>query len=90
MCVVNVSFLKKSLNVSNKITQSIYAELYHVSEKAMAPRSSTIAWKIPWTGEPGGLPSVGSHTVGHDRSDLAAAAAAAAPCRLSENKGQFS
>ena len=88
MCVVNVSFLKKSLNVSNKITQSIYAELYHVSEKAMAPRSSTIAWKIPWTGEPGGLPSVGSHTVGHDRSDLAAAAAA--PCRLSENKGQFS
>ena len=35
-------------------------------EKAMAPHSSTIAWKIPWTGEPGGLQSVGSHRVGHD------------------------
>ena len=36
------------------------------SEKAMAPHSSTLAWKIPWTAEPGGLPSVGSHRVGHD------------------------
>ena len=35
-------------------------------EKAMATHSSTLAWKIPWTGEPGGLPSVGSHRVGHD------------------------
>ena len=42
----------------------------------MAPHSSTLAWKIPGTGEPGGLPSMGSHRVGHDRSDLAAAAAA--------------
>ena len=32
----------------------------------MAPHSSTLAWKIPWTEEPGGLPSVGSHRVGHD------------------------
>ena len=44
----------------------------------MAPHSSTLAWKIPWTEEPGGLPSMGSHRVGHDWSDLAAAAAAAA------------
>ena len=36
------------------------------SEKAMAPHSSTLAWKIPWTEEPGGLPSMGSHRVGHD------------------------
>ena len=35
-------------------------------EKAMAPHSSTLAWTIPGTGEPGGLPSVGSHRVGHD------------------------
>ena len=35
-------------------------------EKAMAPHSSTLAWKIPWTEEPGGLPSLGSHGVGHD------------------------
>ena len=45
-------------------------------EKAIAPHSSTLAWKIPGTAEPGGLPSMGSHRVGHDRSDLAAAAAA--------------
>ena len=36
------------------------------SEKAMAPHSSTLAWRSPWTEEPGGLPSVGSHRVGHD------------------------
>ena len=36
------------------------------SEKAMAPHSSTLAWKIPWTEEPGGLQSMGSQRVGHD------------------------
>jgi len=36
------------------------------SEKAMAPHSSTLAWKIPWTEEPGGLKSMGSLRVGHD------------------------
>ena len=35
-------------------------------EKAMALHSSTFAWKIPWMEEPGGLPSMGSHRVGHD------------------------
>ena len=35
-------------------------------EKAMAPHSSTLAWKIPWTAEPGGLQSMGSLRVGHD------------------------
>ena len=43
----------------------------------MATHSSVLAWRISGTGEPGGLPSMGSHRVGHDRSDLAAAAAAA-------------
>ena len=37
-----------------------------VSEKAMAPHSSTLAWKIPWMEEPGGLQSMGSLRVGHD------------------------
>ena len=46
-------------------------------EKAMATHSSVLAWRIPGTGDPGGLPSMGSHRVGHDWSDLAAAAAAA-------------
>ena len=40
----------------------------------MATHSSVLAWRIPGTGEPGGLPSMGSHRVGHGWSDLAAAA----------------
>ena len=51
---------------------------FHALEKEMATHSSGLAWRIPGTGEPGRLPSMGSHRVGHDRSDLAAAAAAAA------------
>ena len=39
----------------------------------MATHSSVLAWRIPGTGEPGGLPSMGSHRVGHNWSDLAAA-----------------
>ena len=46
----------------------------------MAPHSSVLAWRVPGAGEPGGLPSVGSHSVGHDWSDLAAAAAATSGC----------
>ena len=44
-------------------------------EKAMGLHSSTVAWKIPWMEEPDRLQSMGSHRVGHDWSDLAAAAA---------------
>ena len=40
----------------------------------MATHSNVLAWRIPGTGEPGGLPSMGSHRVGHDWSDLAAVA----------------
>ena len=50
--------------------------LFWGGSKAMAPHSSSLAWKIPRTEEPGGLQSMGSHRVGHDWSDLAAAAAA--------------
>ena len=39
---------------------------FHALEKEMATHSSVLAWKIPGTGEPGGLPSVGSHRVGHN------------------------
>ena len=46
---------------------------FHALEKAMATHSSVLAWRIPGTGEPGGLPSMGSHRVGHDWSDLAVA-----------------
>ena len=48
---------------------------FHALEKEMATHSSILAWRIPRMGEPGGLPSMGSHRVGHDRSDLAVAAA---------------
>ena len=48
---------------------------FHALEKERATHSSVVAWRIPGTGEPGELPSMGSHRVGHDWSDLAAAAA---------------
>ena len=48
---------------------------FHALEKEMATHSSVLAWRIPGTGEPGGLPSMGLHRVSHDWSDLAAAAA---------------
>ena len=48
---------------------------FHALEKEMATHSSVLAWRIPGTGEPGGLRSVGSHRVGHNWSDFAAAAA---------------
>ena len=48
---------------------------FHALEKEMATHSSVLAWRIPGMGEPGGLPSMGSHTVRHNWSNLAAAAA---------------
>ena len=48
---------------------------FHALEKEMATHSSVLAWRISGTGEPGGLSSLGSHRVGHNWSDLAAAAA---------------
>ena len=49
---------------------------FHALEKEMTTHSSVLAWRIPGMGEPGGLPSLGSHRVRHNWSDLAAAAAA--------------
>ena len=48
---------------------------FHALEKEMATHSSILAWRIPGTGKPDGLPSMGSHRVGHNWRDLAAAAA---------------
>ena len=47
---------------------------FHALEKEITTHSSVLTWRIPGTAEPGGLPSMGSHRVGHDWSDLAAAA----------------
>ena len=60
-----------SLSITN--SQSLL-KLRSIEEKAMATHSSTLAWKMPWMEEPGGLQSMGSHRVRHDWSDLAAAA----------------
>ena len=46
---------------------------FHALEKELATHSSVLAWRIPGTEEPGGLPSMGLHRVGHDWSNLAAA-----------------
>ena len=54
---------------------------FHALEKEMATHSSVLAWRIPGTEEPGGLPSVGSHRVRHDWRDLAAAAVVIWSCQ---------
>ena len=56
---------------------SLFTFHFHALEKEMATHSSVLAWRIRVTEEPGGLPSMGSHRVGYNWSDLAAAAAAA-------------
>ena len=63
-----------SLRVGHDFTFTFH---FHALEKEMATHSSILAWRIPGTGEPGRLPSMGSHRAGHDWSDSAAAAAAA-------------
>ena len=64
--------------LKKKQKENFYLAIFNVGnlEKEMATHSSVFAWRIPGTGEPGGLPSMESHRVGHDWSDLAAAAAA--------------
>ena len=59
-----------------RLSNFTFTFLFHALEKETATHSSVLAWRIPGTGEPGGLPSLGLHGVGHDWSDLAAAAAA--------------
>ena len=49
-----------------RLSDFIFTFHFHVLEKEMAPHSSVLAWRIPGTGEPGGLPSTGLHRVGHD------------------------
>ena len=49
-----------------KVSCKVSYPLMSYMEKAMAPHSSTLAWKIPWTEEPGRLQSMGSRRVGHD------------------------
>ena len=56
-----------------RLSDFTFTSHFHALEKEMATHSSVLAWRIPGVGEPGGLTSMDSHRVGHDRSDLAAA-----------------
>ena len=56
-----------------RLSDFTFTFTFDAVEKEMATHSSVLAWRIPGTGELGGLPSLGSHRVGHDLSDLAAA-----------------
>ena len=58
-----------------RLSDFTFTSHFHALEKEMASHSSVLAWRIPGTREPGGLLSLGWHRVGHDWSDLAAAAA---------------
>ena len=58
-----------------RLSDFTFTFYFHALEKEMATHSSVLAWRIPGTGEPGGLPTLGLHRVGHNWSDLAAAAA---------------
>ena len=49
-----------------RLSDFTFAFHFHALEKEMATHSSVLAWRIPGTGEPGGLPSMGSHRVGHN------------------------
>ena len=66
-----------------RLSNFTFTFYFHALEKEMATHSSVLAWRIPRTGEPGGLLSMGLPRVGHNWSDLASAAAAASPLSLS-------
>ena len=69
--MTNLSSILKSRDITFPtklflVKAMVFALVVYGSEKAMAPHSSTLAWKISEVGEPGGLPSLGLHRVGHD------------------------
>ena len=66
--------LENSMDYTVQGVLKNWTQLSNFLEKEMATHSSVLAWRIPGMGEPGGLLSMGSHRVGHDGSDLAAAA----------------
>ena len=71
ICVYALCLTSSGTNSTNLVN---HVSSHWALEKAMATHSSILAWRTPGKGEPRGLPSMGSHRVGHDWSDLAAAA----------------
>ena len=65
--------VREVANSRTRLSDFTFTFHFHAPEKEMVTHSSVLAWRIPGMGQPGGLPSVGSHRVGHDWSDLAAA-----------------
>ena len=65
-----VSKHNTSKGKKSQLVQCSYKFIQHIWICNMLRHSSTVAWKIPWMEEPGGLPSMGSHRVGHDWSDF--------------------
>ena len=63
---LNLDFQSPKLPLFKPLSLWYFVTLALATEKAMAPYSSTLAWRIPWTEEPGGLQSMGSPRVGHD------------------------
>ena len=75
---INCGKFLKRCSIGSHRVRHYWSDLacMHALEKKMATHSSILAWRIPGTEEPGGLPSMGSHRVRHNWSNLAAAAAA--------------
>ena len=73
-----------------RLSDFIFTFHFHALEEEMATHSRILVWRIPGTGEPGGLPSTGSHRVGHDWSDLAAVAAAGMESKSGLSQGKTS
>ena len=62
----NLNIIKNKLQNVHNMSGFNFTFHFHALEKEMATHSSVLAWRIPGTGEAGGLPSMGSHRVGHD------------------------
>ena len=58
--------MEKAMQSWTQLSDFTFTFHFHALEKEMATHSSVLAWRIPGTGEPGGLLSMGSHRVGHD------------------------
>ena len=66
MFLLSFSWRRQWRDGHNQATEVAFNFHFHALEKEMATHSSILAWRIPGMEEPGGLPSIGSHRVGHD------------------------
>ena len=69
--ILKLIFTRAYARSWTRLSNFIFTFHFHALEKEMATHCSVLAWRIQGMGEPGGLPSMGSHRVGHNKSDLA-------------------